>query len=319
MNFTIARLEPVPLRELWRHEAHDFTTWLAENLDFVADTLGVSLSLVEREKSAGSFVADILAEDAQGNPVIVENQLEPTNHDHLGKLITYMSNLGAKTAIWITSEPRPEHEKAVHWLNETLPADTAFYLLKIEAFRIGDSLPAPLLSIVAGPSIEARRIGEQKKELAGRHLLRTSFWEELLKRANKRTSLHGRISPSKEHWIEASAGRSGLSFNYIILLKEARVELYIDTGDGETNQHIFSQLFAQRDNIEAVFGDSLDWQALEGRRACRIAYHLKNGGLTDQDAWSTIQDAMIDAMIRLEKALKPRIKQLDRNLPEPEP
>jgi hypothetical protein len=148
----ISRLEPVPLRELWRNETLDFTTWLAENLDFLGETLGMDLSLVEREASAGSFSADILAEDGNGNPVIIENQLERTDHDHLGKLITYLSNLDAKTAFWITSEPRPEHEKAVHWLNEALPADTAFYLVKIEAYRIGDSPPAPLLTVVAGPS-----------------------------------------------------------------------------------------------------------------------------------------------------------------------
>ena len=310
MNPPISRLESVPLRDLWRHEAHDFTTWMAENLDFVSEKLGIDLTLVERESAAGDFSVDILAEAGDGNAVIIENQLERTDHDHLGKLITYMSNLDAKTAIWITSAPRPEHEKAVHWLNETLPADTAFYLLKIEVFRIGDSPPAPLLSIVAGPSIEAKRIGVQKKELAGRHLMRLSFWEGLLEQANKRTSLHARISPSKDSWIGTSAGRSGLAYNYVILMNEARMELYIDTGDGETNQRIFSQLFAQRDKIESAFGDILDWQALEGRRACRIAYHLEDGGLADQETWPKLQNAMIGAMIRFEKALKPRIKEL---------
>ena len=106
---------------------------------FISEAIDMELTLVEREASAGPFSADILAEDNQGHPVIIENQLEQTDHDHLGKLITYMSNLEAKTAIWITRSPRPEHEKAVHWLNETLPADTAFYLLKIEAYKIGDS------------------------------------------------------------------------------------------------------------------------------------------------------------------------------------
>ncbi len=132
---TISRLTKVPLRELWKHEAHNFTGWLAENLDFLSDTLGFKLTLDQKEIAAGTFSADIRAEDSQGNYVIIENQLEKTDHDHLGKLITYMSNLEAKTAIWMTSEPRPEHETAVHWLNETLPADTAFYLIKVEAFR----------------------------------------------------------------------------------------------------------------------------------------------------------------------------------------
>jgi RecB family endonuclease NucS len=128
----ISRLTKVPLRELWRHEAHSFTHWMAENLDFLSKTLGFQLTLVEREASVGTFSADIQAEDSQGNYIIIENQLEKTDHDHLSKLITYMSNLEAKTAVWITSDPRPEFETAVHWLNETFPADTSFYLIKCQ-------------------------------------------------------------------------------------------------------------------------------------------------------------------------------------------
>ena len=120
---------------------------------------------------------------------MIENQLEGTNHDHLGKLITYLSNLDAKTAVWITSHPRPEHERAVHWLNEVLPADMAFYLLQIEAYRIGDSAPAPKFTVVAGPTREARPAGEQKNELAERHLLRLEFWKPPLERARSRTRL----------------------------------------------------------------------------------------------------------------------------------
>jgi len=212
----IAKLEPVPLRELWKHEAHDFTTWLAENLDFVSDAISIDLSFVEREKSAGDFSVDILAETGDGDLVVIENQLERTDHDHFGKLITYMSNLNAKIAIWITSQPRPEHEKAVQWLNETLPADTGFYLLRIDAYRIGDSPPAPLLTLIAGPSREAQQIGKQKKDLAERHILRMQFWEHLLKRLEGRTKLHANISPTKDHWLGTGAGRSGLSYNYII-------------------------------------------------------------------------------------------------------
>src|SRR5215510_2832197 len=115
----ISRLTRIPLRELWKHEAHGFTYWLAENLDYLNEALDLELSLVEREASGDmTFSADILAEDGSGNYYIIENQLEKTDHGHLGKIITYMSNLEGKSAIWVTSEPRPEHEKAVHWLNE---------------------------------------------------------------------------------------------------------------------------------------------------------------------------------------------------------
>ena len=192
----ISRLKSVPLRSLWPNEAYDFTTWLAENLDLLGETLGMELSLLEQEASAGVFSADIPAEDASGNPVVIENQLERTDHDHLGKPITYLSNLDAKAAVWITSEPRLEHEKAIHWLNETLPADAAFYLVRIETYQIEDSPPAPLLTVVAGPSPDACQIGGQKKELAQREVIRRKLWTTLLERANRRTGLHPLLGSS---------------------------------------------------------------------------------------------------------------------------
>ena len=171
----IGRLESVSLRRLWPNEGYDFTTWLAENLDLLAETIGTELSLLQQEASAGVLSADILAEDASGDTVVIENQLERTDHDHLGKLITYLSNLDAKAAIWVTSHPRLEHETAVHWLNEMLPADAAFFLVKLDAYRIGDSPPAPLFSVVAGPTPPAREAGAKKKELAQHQRLRKEF------------------------------------------------------------------------------------------------------------------------------------------------
>lgn len=194
----ISKLTRVPLREVWAREARDFTHWLAKNLNYL-ENCGLSLSLVKTEATTGDFAVDILAEDQDGNLVVIENQLERTDHDHLGKLITYMANHEAKTAIWITSQPRPEHEKAVHWLNETLPADTAFYLIKVEAFRIDTSPPAPFFTVIAGPSLESRQIGAQRKELAERHILQLEFWEQLLERARPQSMLFANIAPSKGH------------------------------------------------------------------------------------------------------------------------
>jgi hypothetical protein len=187
---TISRMEQVPLRKLWPNEAYDFTTWLSNNLDLLSEELGFEISLLEREASVGPFSADIHTEGENGETIVIENQLEKTDHDHLGKLLTYLSNLDAQAAIWITPEPRPEHEKAIQWLNEMLPVDTGFYLIKIEAYRIDNSNPAPLFSTVAGPSLEAKQIGQQKKELAERHIKRKQFWTRLLEIANQKTDLH---------------------------------------------------------------------------------------------------------------------------------
>lgn len=307
----IARLTRVPLREVWRHEALDFTHWLAENLDLLSEPTGLRLSLVQVEAAAGDFAVDILAEDGDGNLVVIENQLERTDHDHLGKLITYLSNHDAKTAIWITSQPRPEHEKAVHWLNETLPDDTSFYLLQVEAVRIDASPPAPLFTVIAGPSAESRQIGEQRKELARRHVLRKEFWGGLLKKAKEKSSLFANISPSIDNWVSAGAGKSGLAWNYVVLKDHARVELYIDTGNSEKNKSYFDTLLQHKEDIESRFGAPLEWQRLDEKRAARIAYLIReHGGLYDQENWNALQDAMIEAMERLENALKPHLSHL---------
>jgi len=302
----IGRLEVVPLRELWRHEALDFTRWLAENLDLLAEKVGGDLIFLEREVPAGGFSADIMAEDGAGTIVIIENQLEWTDHDHLGKLITYMSNLDAKRAIWVSSEPRPEHEKAIHWLNEVLPADTGFYLVKMEAVRIGDSPAAPLFTVMAGPSEAARIVGEEKKELAERDIKKLQFWTELLERANEKTRLHSRISPSRDSWISAAV--SGVQFNYNLLMKSARIEVYIDTGDRDQNKRIFDKLQERREQIEAVFGEDMDWQRLDNRKASRIAWEISGGGLADEASWPELQVRMIDGMVRLEKAFVGRLR-----------
>jgi hypothetical protein len=306
----ISRLEKISLRVIWPNEAKDFTTWLANNLDVLSETLGFDLSLVEREASAGHFSADILAEDPSGNLVIIENQLQKTDHDHLGKVITYLSNLGAKTAIWISSDARPEHENAINFLNEALPADVSLYLIQLEAFRIDESVPAPNFTIVAGPSAETKELGSQKKQMAERHVLRIEFWRQLLEKARKKTSLHANISPGKENYICTGAGMSGVLFSYVIRMNDAQVELYIDCGNVEDNKRIFDQLYAKKEKIESDFGGSLDWQRLDDRRASRIRYLVEKGGLLNKDRWLEIQDALIETMIRFAKALKAELKQI---------
>ncbi|MCR5765664.1 MAG: hypothetical protein K6G09_06785, partial [Treponema sp.] len=154
----IGKIEKVPLRDIWKHEANDFTKWLQNNIDVLSEVINLPLTNVEREQTTGNFYVDLTAEDNSGKTVIIENQLEKSNHDHLGKTITYLSSMDAATAIWIVSEPRPEHVSAINWLNESTAAN--FYLLKIEGVKIGNSDPAPLLTLIVGPSEETENVGK---------------------------------------------------------------------------------------------------------------------------------------------------------------
>ena len=301
-------MDRVTLRELWKHEERGFSAWLEANLDTLSEAIGVALSDPQRELRAGSFQVDLVAEDENGERVIVENQLEATDHDHLGKLLTYLTNLDAKAAIWISSAPRPEHIRAIQWLNETTPDDIAFYLVRLAAYRIAGSDAAPLFTVIVGPSAESKSFGKQKKELAERHVVRLKFWEQLLARAKEKGVLyHAQRSPSKDAWISAGAGvRSGISFTYDIwITDEAGVELYVDTGDKDENKRIFDALQKHQSEIERTFGSPLSWERLDDKRASRVRYTLKEGGLRDEEKWQTIQDAMINAMDKLAKAVKP--------------
>jgi len=307
----IGRIERVPLRQVWKKEDKNFTTWLFDNLEVIGEELDMELTPIEKEKSAGTFSADILAEDASGQKVIIENQLEKTDHGHLGQILTYVANLEAKVAIWVSSNPRPEHERAVEWLNEA-GTDVAFYLIKIEAYKIGKSEPAAKFTVVTGPSEKTAIVGVEKKELAERHHKRLEFWKTLLERCKDKTKLHADISPSKESWIAMGAGRKGIKYSYVITKKHGQIEIYIDRGkDSEKeNKSIFDQLHKNKQSIENEFAGPLKWERLDDRRASRISKRYEASGLNDKDQWEQLQNKMIDGMIRFEKAFKKHIKNL---------
>ena len=305
----IGKLDIVPIRQAFRHEALNFSVWLEKNIAALSERIGLELTVIEREKSVGSFNVDLFCEDKDGNTVIVENQLDRSDHDHLGKLLTYMVNLEAKTAIWVATEVRPEHQRVIDWLNEATPADMSFYFVKVEAIRIGDSPFAPLFTPLSQPDEQTREIGVQKKELAERHVLRHEFWTQLLQQSKGLTRLTENRSPTRDHWLTVATGKSGINYNYLILKDGAGLDLYIDVGNQERNKAIFDALFIDRVAVEQEFGDTLEWLRLDDKRASRIVKVYKGfGGLHEPDKWETLQGKLIDAMIRFDKAFRIRIQ-----------
>jgi len=308
----IGQLEIVPVREAFRHEALDFTTWLEHNIEALSIRIGLDLTVLEREKAVGPFNVDLLCEDDTGRLVIIENQFGKTDHDHLGKLLTYLVNLEAKAAIWVTPEVRQEHERVIDWLNEMTGSDLAFYLVRVEAVRIGTSPYAPLFTILAGPDQETKQVGEEKKEWAERHHKRFEFWTQLTARIRERgISLFANITPSRDHWLSTGAGRSGITFSYLIWKDSAGIELYIDAGEKEQNKAIFDALLADKQAIETEFGDSLSWERLDEKRASRIKKAWKGyGSLYEPESWPELQDMMIAAMSRFDDIFRKRLRRL---------
>lgn len=308
----IGKIQKVKLRELWKNEARDFTTWLSENLDTLSEALEINLSFVEKEKRVGSFSLDILADGENGETVIIENQLEKTDHDHLGKVLTYLSNLDASTAIWICAQYNDAHKTAVEWLNENSPSSIGFYLVQIEAIQIGDSDAAPLFTIVSEPTEIAKSVGQEKRELADRHHKRKEFWTGLLDKARDKTKLYANVSPKYDHWISAGIGKTGISLNMVITKNRGQIEIYLDRGDGsqDLNKVRFDYLYSHKNEIENAFGGQIEWERLDKKRASRICYRYDGLGLSDEDGWSEVQDLMIDGAIKLHDAIKPYIAKL---------
>lgn len=308
----IIPLETVPLAKAFPNESRDLTPWLAENIEALAERLGLKLSIEQREKAVGDFRVDLLCQNADGQKVIIENQVEETDHDHLGKLLTYLVNLDAKIAIWVTSDPRSEHQRVIEWLNEASPNDTAFYLVKVEAIKTGEDIISPLFSVLAKPDTQTKEIGEDKKEWAERHFKRLEFWKSLLERSKDKTKLFSNVSPGPENWLATGAGRSGVSFNYVVLMDSGSVELYIshDHETGKKNKVIFDALFHDKEAVEREVGCALEWQRLDNKRACRICRRFTNGGLELPESWPALQENMIEMMIRMDKALRGRLAKI---------
>lgn len=308
----LGRIETVNVRTAFAHESINFTTWLEEHIDVLGERLGLKLSVEQREKQVGDFNVDLLCEDGEGHRVIVENQLERTDHDHLGKLLTYLVNLDAKTAIWVTPEPRIEHRRVIDWLNK-YAAETDFFLVKVEAIRIGKSPLAPLFTVLVAPDAQTREIGETDKDWAARHYKLLEFWKTLLAHSKDKTRLFANITPGRYYYIQTGAGRAGVTFQYQVTRTAGFVVLYIDIDkeSGEANKRMFDAIQAQQADIEREFGGPMIWERLDDKRASQVLLKFTDGGVESPETWPRLQDKMIDAMIRFYEVLRPRVLKIE--------
>jgi hypothetical protein len=310
----IGKIKKVSLRELWTREDQDFTKWLEENIDYLNDVIGFDISIESREENVGPFRVDLYGEDNNGNKVIIENQLEKTDHTHLGQIITYLTNLEAKTAIWISSDPIEEHKKAIDWLNETTPDDISFYLIQLEAIKIGDEqIAAPLFTVIKRPSAKIKQIGAEKKEYAQRHIIRKEFWTQFISEINKTNSMCSNLSPVTENWIPIALGMGGVSINLVVSKKLARSEIYINRGTKEENKRIFDYFLAQKDKIESDFGGELVWERMEDNVTSRIKNQLDGVDVSNKEDWEEMNNFLIESAIKMDVAFRKHIPNINRH------
>jgi len=271
----LSRIKKVPLREVWKHEALDFTNWLAlnENLTLLGDELAIDFVTAETEKGVGSFSVDILAEDSNGKKIIIENQFGNTDHDHLGKLITYASGLQAENIIWVVENVREEHEQAINWLNEHTNEDANFFLIEIKALRIGDSEPAPQFNVVCKPNNWAKIV---RQSGSGTHitdlkLSQQAFWGLLKEYGELHPSriINSWQKPAPQHWYNISIGSSKA---HIVATINSRkqcvgIELYIDGRNAKTT---YAKIYEDKDKIEEHLGKGVQWLELPEKKTSRI-------------------------------------------------
>lgn len=283
----LGELKKVDLREVWHHEEYDFSKWLAEekNIDLLSSEIGIEFGNVQTEAPSGRYSVDILAEEeGTGRKIIIENQLEVTNHDHLGKIITYASGYDAEIIIWIVRDFREEHKQAIDWLNENTDSKINLFLIRVELWKIEDSPVAPKFNIISQPNDWAKALKENKKEgdLSGVKMMQLDFWNKFKTYAeDKKTKLKLRkVQP--QHWYDVSYGSSNSHISLTINTQNNQLgcEIYIPN-----SKETFEYLKTQKENIEKEIGSKLEWMDLPEKKASRIKI-VGEGNIENEEKWT---------------------------------
>lgn len=309
----VSKLTKVKIKDIWKTEDKDFTPWLVENIARLNEDIGFNIQDPQKESRLENFIVDIVGEDNEGK-VIIENQYNKSDHDHLGKLLTYLSNVpGTKKAIWIVEEARADHLTTINWLNENVET-CSFYLVKIEVFKIQDSPPAANFDLLAGPS-EITKIKQKiNVEDSNRGKARFEFWELFLEKSKTKTKMYNNISPRIYAWLGTSTGLRGVGYNCAVTKNTAQAEIYIDRGKDNPNENkeIFDELEKNKNKIEEKFGDKLEWEPLPDSRACRIKKVIEIGGWQNEEKWEEVHDKLIEYCMKMKETFDPIISNLQK-------
>jgi hypothetical protein len=291
-------LEAVNPRTVWAHEGQHFTPWLLANADRLAEALGIELELTRAEHPVGGYSLDLIGRDlTNGVVLIVENQLEASDHGHLGQLLTYAAGTAASTIVWVTTHLRDEHRQALTWLNEHTDESTHFFGVELEVVRIGPSDPAPLFRIAAQPNDwqKAIKAATPAASQGGKGPLYLAFWSKFLERVRAEHPDWTRGNPVAQNWLWMTSPLRGCGLSSAFTSGgRIRHELYIDRATAEECSAIYRALFPQRERLERAYGGPLEWEELPARKACRIAEY-SDGDVTRANKYDRYVDFFMRA------------------------
>ena len=312
---TLGRLAKVDPRTVWTHEAHDFTPWLAqdENLRQLGDAIGIELELAGTEQNVGPFNADILCKDTVDDQwVLVENQLERTDHTHLGQLLTYAAGLDAATIVWITRRFREEHRAALDWLNENTETGIHFFGIEIELWQIGDSPPAPKFNLVSKPNDWSKTVSHiaQDGELTETQQLKLDYWTALAPHIEERDTQLQVRSPAARNYMDFAVGRSGCNLAAGINTQAPYVRVLLWISGRPESEAIFYLLREERDQIEDEIGTSLDWLPRPDKKSFVVECRW-DADPTDRSDWPSQHERMAELLDAFHRTFSPRLKRLD--------
>lgn len=306
----LGKLEEVDIRKVWPHEQYDFSKWLSseENIQQLSETLNLSLTDIETEKFVGNYRCDILCKDEiTGKVVLIENQLEPTNHDHLGKIITYASGLDASVVVWIVSAARDEHASAIEWLNKHTSDDLSFFLVEVHAYTIGDSAPAPLFKIIEQPNdfVKVVKSAAKNAEMNERQMNRFEFWKMLNDAIDNRGKPFNKHKATTDHWYTVAIGSSQCCISIDLVNKDHKIRVGLWIYD---NKDLFDELHSHKKEIENSLGFELIWSRLDKRKASQICTYINGLDFDNQGNYPELINKSIDLVLALRKAFKPFLK-----------
>ena len=318
----LGRLKRVEdLRTAWPGEAKDFTPWLArdENISILAETLGMELEVEAKEKGVGPFRADILcraADPDQESWVLIENQLEKTDHIHLGQLMTYAAGLHTATIVWIAQPFQDEHRAALDWLNEITDKRFRFFGIELELWKIGESLPAPKFTIVSKPNKWTKEAGEQVRQaetgaLSPLKQQQKRYWEDLTLEIERRNNPVKIERPQAKHWSTSRLGRVGFHLSASINSRKPQIHVALNLTDEDAKSY-FHLLKEEQENRENELGvTSLDWMELPNQKESRIIAPLSDADPTDENDWPRQHTWLADTLVRFDEVFRPIVHELD--------
>lgn len=310
MTITLGKLEHVDARTVWQSEPRDFTPWLAQNLGLLGEALGLDLELVQTEAPVGNYACDIEAkENGSGRRVIIENQLESTDHTHLGQLLTYAAGLDAAVIVWIATGIREEHREAIDFLNRHTRDTVDFFAIALELVRIDDSAPAVVFRLAASPNAWAKNAAV-RPEVSDRMSAYRAFFQPVMDELrDKHRFTNARIAQAQS-WYAFSSGITGMTYGLSFTARsELRAELYIDLGDAPRNKALFNFLHLQRMDIEQQLGESAVWEPLPERRAVRIGLLRADTRIDDARSLGAATHAWaVHRLLKLKEVFGPRLR-----------